>query len=73
MRARWRGLLSERQTIWQRYERRRRRMEHEPDELGRRMRLADALVDQGCYQEAVEILEAARKHSPQQGAERQTA
>jgi len=36
-------------------------MDHNPDDLGPRMRLADALVDQGCYQEAVEILEAAEQ------------
>ncbi|MBS0420536.1 MAG: tetratricopeptide repeat protein [Proteobacteria bacterium] len=35
-----------------------------PDDLGPRMRLADALVDQGCYQEAVEILEAAQEGFP---------
>jgi len=35
-----------------------------PDDLGPRMRLADALVDQGCYQEAVEILEAAQENFP---------
>ena len=39
-------------------------MERAPDELGPRMRLADALVDQGCYQEAVEILEAAQDAFP---------
>ena len=39
-------------------------MERDPDQLGPRMRLADALVDQGCYQEAVEILEAAEEAFP---------
>lgn len=39
-------------------------LEHDPDELGRRMRLADALVDQGCYQEAVGILEAGQRAHP---------
>lgn len=38
--------------------------EHDPDQIGPQMRLADALVDQGCYQEAVEILEAAQKTFP---------
>jgi len=38
--------------------------ERDPDQLGPRMRLADALVDQGCYQEAVEILEAAEEAFP---------
>jgi cytochrome c-type biogenesis protein CcmH/NrfG len=42
-------------------------MEHNPDDLGPRMRLADALVDQGCYQEAVEILEAAQETFPRSG------
>lgn len=36
-------------------------VERAPDDLGPRLRLADALVDQGCYQEAVEILEAAQE------------
>ena len=39
-------------------------VERAPDDLGPRMRLADALVDQGCYQEAVEILEAAQDAFP---------
>ena len=39
-------------------------MNHNPDDLGPRMRLADALVDQGCYQEAVEILETASENFP---------
>jgi Flp pilus assembly protein TadD len=39
-------------------------MDHNPDDLGPRMRLADALVDQGCYQEAVEILETASEIFP---------
>lgn len=42
-------------------------VEHNPDDLGPRMRLADALVDQGCYQEAVEILEAAQESFPRSG------
>jgi hypothetical protein len=36
----------------------------EPEELGPRMRLADALVDQGCYQEAVGVLEAVQESYP---------
>jgi predicted Zn-dependent protease len=36
----------------------------DPDEAGPRMRLADALVDQGCYQEAAEVLEAAQESRP---------
>jgi predicted Zn-dependent protease len=36
----------------------------EPDEIGPRMRLADALVDQGCYQEAVDVLEAVQESHP---------
>jgi len=39
-------------------------VKHEPDEAGPRMRLADALVDQGCYQEAAEVLEAAQESRP---------
>jgi cytochrome c-type biogenesis protein CcmH/NrfG len=39
-------------------------LEHDPNELGPRMRLADALVDQGCYQEAVDVLEAAQQARP---------
>jgi cytochrome c-type biogenesis protein CcmH/NrfG len=39
-------------------------MEHNPDDLGPRLRMADTLVDQGCYQEAVEILEAAEAAFP---------
>jgi cytochrome c-type biogenesis protein CcmH/NrfG len=42
-------------------------MEHNPDDLGPHMRLADALVDQGCYQEALEILEAAQETFPRSG------
>lgn len=42
-------------------------MEHSPDELGPRMRVADALVDQGCYQEALEVLEAAQEAFPRSG------
>lgn len=42
-------------------------VEHNPDDLGPRMRLADALVDQGCYQEALEILEAAEENFPRSG------
>ena len=42
-------------------------MEHNPDDLGPRMRLADTLVDQGCYQEALEILEAAQETFPRSG------
>jgi len=38
--------------------------ERSPDDLGPRMRLADALVDQGCYQEAVAILESAQEDFP---------
>ena len=32
--------------------------------MGRRLRLADALVDQGCYQEAVGVLEAGEQVHP---------
>lgn len=39
-------------------------VEHDPEEPGPRMRLADALVDQGCYQEAAEVLEAAQALHP---------
>jgi cytochrome c-type biogenesis protein CcmH/NrfG len=39
-------------------------MNHNPDDLGPRMRLADVLVDQGCYQEAFEILETASENFP---------
>ena len=39
-------------------------VEREPDEIGPRMRLADALVDQGCYQEAVSVLEAVQESHP---------
>ena len=39
-------------------------LERDPNELGTRMRLADALVDQGCYQEAVDILEAGQQAHP---------
>jgi predicted Zn-dependent protease len=39
-------------------------MERDPEEPGPRMRLADALVDQGCYQEAAEILDAAQASHP---------
>jgi predicted Zn-dependent protease len=39
-------------------------LEREPNEIGPRMRLADALVDQGCYQEAVEILEVGQQVFP---------
>jgi cytochrome c-type biogenesis protein CcmH/NrfG len=39
-------------------------LERDPNELGPRMRLADALVDQGCYQEAVDVLEAAQQARP---------
>jgi tetratricopeptide (TPR) repeat protein len=39
----------------------------QPDELGPRMKLADALVDQGCYQEAVAVLEAGQEAHPHSG------
>jgi cytochrome c-type biogenesis protein CcmH/NrfG len=39
-------------------------LERDPNELGPRMRLADALVDQGCYQEAVDVLEAGQQGHP---------
>ncbi|MBV8806831.1 MAG: hypothetical protein JO042_17360 [Sinobacteraceae bacterium] len=42
-------------------------LESDPDELGPRMRLADALVDQGCYQEAVAVLEAGQQAHPHSG------
>jgi predicted Zn-dependent protease len=38
--------------------------EREPDELGARLQLADLLVDQGCYQEAVSLLEAGVQEHP---------
>jgi cytochrome c-type biogenesis protein CcmH/NrfG len=38
--------------------------ERSPDDLGPRLRLADALVDQGCYQEALAILESAQEGFP---------
>lgn len=43
-------------------------LERKPDELSLRMRLADALVDQGCYQEAVSVLEAGQKGHPRDSA-----
>ena len=39
-------------------------LERDPNELGPRLRLADALVDQGCYQEAVDVLEAGQQAFP---------
>jgi cytochrome c-type biogenesis protein CcmH/NrfG len=39
-------------------------LERDPNELGPRMRLADALVDQGCYQEAVDVLESGQQGHP---------
>jgi tetratricopeptide (TPR) repeat protein len=39
-------------------------LDRDPDELGARLRLADTLVDQGCYQEAVAILEAGQEGHP---------
>ena len=39
-------------------------LEGDPEELGLRMRLADALVDQGCYQEAVGVLEDGQEGHP---------
>src|SRR5258708_3068685 len=36
-------------------------LERDPGELGPRLRLAAALVDQGCYQEAVAVLEAGQQ------------
>jgi predicted Zn-dependent protease len=39
-------------------------LDREPNELGPRLRLADALVDQGCYQEAVDVLEAGQQAFP---------
>jgi tetratricopeptide (TPR) repeat protein len=39
-------------------------VEREPQEIGPRMRLADALVDQGCYQDAVGALEAVQESHP---------
>jgi len=39
-------------------------LDREPNELGPRLRLADALVDQGCYQEAVAVLEAGQQQYP---------
>jgi tetratricopeptide (TPR) repeat protein len=42
-------------------------LERDPDELGPRLRLSDALVDQGCYQEAVAVLEAGQQSHPRNG------
>jgi tetratricopeptide (TPR) repeat protein len=42
-------------------------LERDEDELGPRLRLADALVDQGCYQEAVAILEGGQRGHPRSG------
>jgi predicted Zn-dependent protease len=39
-------------------------LERDPDQLGPRLRLADVLVDQGCYQEAVDTLESAQEAFP---------
>jgi hypothetical protein len=39
-------------------------LDRDPEDLGPRMRLADALVDQGCYQEAVSVLEAGEQMHP---------
>jgi cytochrome c-type biogenesis protein CcmH/NrfG len=39
-------------------------VQRDPNELGPRMRLADALVDQGCYQKAVDVLEAGQQAFP---------
>jgi predicted Zn-dependent protease len=42
-------------------------LDNEPDELGPRLKLADALVDQGCYQDAVAVLEAGQEAHPHSG------
>jgi tetratricopeptide (TPR) repeat protein len=42
-------------------------LDSEPDELGPRLKLADALVDQGCYQDAVAVLEAGQTAHPHSG------
>jgi hypothetical protein len=39
-------------------------LDRDPEELASRLNLADALVDQGCYQEAVTVLEAGQKSHP---------
>jgi len=39
-------------------------LERDPEDLGPRLRLADALVDQGCYEEAVAVLEAGQQAHP---------
>jgi tetratricopeptide (TPR) repeat protein len=39
-------------------------LEREQNELAPRLRLADALVDQGCYEDAVAVLEAGRAMHP---------
>src|SRR5262249_21045645 len=39
-------------------------LERAPEELAPRLRLADALVDQGCYEEAVTVLEAGEEAHP---------
>jgi predicted Zn-dependent protease len=39
-------------------------LQQNPDELGARLRLADAMVDQGCYADAVAVLEAGEAQYP---------
>ena len=39
-------------------------LEKQPEELAPRIRLADALVDQGCYEEAVAVLEGGQAMHP---------
>jgi len=39
-------------------------LDRAPDQLSPRLRLADALIDQGCYQEAVAVLDAGRSTHP---------
>ena len=39
-------------------------LQQNPDELGARLKLADAMVDQGCYADAVAVLEAGQAHYP---------
>jgi cytochrome c-type biogenesis protein CcmH/NrfG len=42
----------------------RTRLQNNPEELGPRLKLADALVDQGCYEDAVAVLEAGQSMYP---------
>ena len=39
-------------------------LKHDPDDLARQLAVADALIDQGCYKEAVPVLEAGLAQRP---------